>query len=69
VRNKSRIRIRKERTKVRKRAITMTKIQGRTMAVNSMEVIAAVTVVIVLDPTKTPERNHHRINVKEFTAD
>jgi hypothetical protein len=58
--------------------MTVTKIQGRTMAVDSMEVIAVVVVVIVLDqvarmemldPPKAPGRNRHRINVKEFTAD
>jgi hypothetical protein len=48
VRNKSRIRIRKE-AEARKRAMTVTKIQGKTMAVDGIEVMAVVAVVVVLD--------------------
>ena len=55
VRNKSRIRIQKE-GKAPKRAMTAMKSQGKTIQVE------------VLDPTKAPKRNRHRINVEEFTA-
>lgn len=66
------------RNKYRERAMTVTKIQGMTITVDSMEVIAVMLVVIMLDqvarmemlnPPKAPGTNRHRINVKELTAD
>ena len=69
VRNKYRIRIRKQ-GKAQKRVMTVMKIQGKTMAVDSMEVMMLdqVARMEVLDPTKAPKRNRHRINVEEFTV-
>jgi hypothetical protein len=66
------------RNKSRKRAMTVTEIQGRTIAVDSMEVIAVVVMVMVLDqvarmemldPPKAPRRNRHRVNVKQQSVD
>jgi hypothetical protein len=57
--------------------MTVAKIQGKTMPVDNMKVMAAVAVVTVLDqvarievfdPTKAPKSNRRRINVEEFTA-